>query len=123
MALMNPPKQVLTADGMPKMESGEIERIKQLLQPLFVRTGVIKAMVFGSLATGKGSKRSDLDLMIVKDTDRRFFDRYEEFSSVIDVVRDRAVDMLIYTPRELERISHRPFIKRILKEGIVLYEH
>jgi predicted nucleotidyltransferase len=108
---------------MQKMEFGEIERIKQLLQPLFARTGVIKAVLFGSLATGKESKRSDLDLMIVKDTDRRFFDRYEEFSSVNVLVRDRAVEMLIYTPLELERISHRPFIKRILKEGIVLYEH
>ena len=108
---------------MTKMELEEIERIRALLHPLFVRTGVIKAVLFGSLATGKGSKRSDVDLMIVKDTDRRFLDRYEEFSFVSDVIKGRAVEMLIYTPGELERISHRPFIKRILKEGVVLYEH
>jgi hypothetical protein len=41
---------------------------------------------------------------------------------VSEVVRDRAVEMLIYTPGDLERISHRPFIQRILREGISLYE-
>lgn len=110
-------------DRKRRTEWAEIERIRDLLRPLFVRTGVSRAVLFGSLAAGKGSRKSDLDLMIVKETDCRFFDRYEEFSEVYDLVSDRAVEMLIYTPGELERIASRPFIRRILQDGIVLYEH
>ena len=80
-------------------------------------------MLFGSLAAGKETRRSDLDVMIVKETDKRFFDRFEEFSEIFDLVKDRDVDLLIYTPRELESISHRSFIKKILVEGRTLYEH
>ena len=31
--------------------------------------------------------------------------------------------MLIYSPEELENISHRKFIKSILAEGQIVYEH
>jgi hypothetical protein len=31
--------------------------------------------------------------------------------------------MLIYTPEELKKISHRPFVRKMLEEGITIYEH
>ena len=99
------------------METKEFEKLKKLLTPILVRTGAVKAVLFGSLAAGKETRRSDLDVMIVKETDKRFFDRFEEFSEIFDLVKDRDVDLLIYTPRELESISHRSFIKKILVEG------
>ena len=103
--------------GPTAMETKEFEKLKKLLTPIFVRTGAVKAVLFGSLAAGKETRRSDLDVMIVKETDKRFFDRFEEFSEIFDLVKDRDVDLLIYTPRELESISHRSFIKKILVEG------
>lgn len=33
-----------------------------------------------------------------------------------------ALDVLVYTPDELERLRDRPFIDHILKTGQVLYE-
>jgi uncharacterized protein len=104
------------------MRTSEFDRIKELLTPLLIRKKAIKAVLFGSLADGKDSRRSDVDLMIVKETDKRFFDRFDEFSEINDLLRNRAVDLLIYTPQELESISHRPFIKKILNEGKILYE-
>ncbi len=44
------------------------------------------------------------------------------FGETIDAVRRRGVDLLIYTPDELERMYRGPFIGRALKEGIVIYE-
>lgn len=37
-------------------------------------------------------------------------------------IPDRDVDILIYTPEELDRLSDRPFIARVLKEGLKIYE-
>jgi predicted nucleotidyltransferase len=105
------------------MKSEDLNRIRELLSPLFGRSGVIKAVLFGSFSRETGTKKSDLDLMIVKDTARRFFDRYEEFDAIHGLISDRAVDLLIYTPEELQNISHRPFVRKILEEGITIYEH
>jgi|YNPNPStandDraft_1061719.scaffolds.fasta_scaffold04023_3 predicted nucleotidyltransferase len=100
----------------------ELESLRRALVPLFLEKRVIKAVLFGSSASGRTTRRSDIDLVIVKETEKRFFDRYEEFSGLDDLFPGRAVDLLIYTPAELEKISHRPFIRRILEQGKVLYE-
>jgi len=104
------------------MNREDLEELRRLLEPVFASTGTLKALVFGSVARGTGTRKSDLDLMIVKETDRRFFDRFEEYSGILERVRNRGVDMLMYTPEETERISHRPFIRTNLAEGDVLYE-
>ena len=33
-----------------------------------------------------------------------------------------ALDLLVYTPRELEQLRDRPFLRHALKTGKVLYE-
>jgi predicted nucleotidyltransferase len=100
----------------------EIEDYKSLFKPIFEKNDVQKAVLFGSVCRDTQTRKSDVDLMIVMRTNKRFFDRFDEFNEILSLVRDRAVDMLIYTPEELDRISHRPFIKKILKEGITIYE-
>jgi len=100
----------------------DVNRIRELLAPIFARHKVRKAVLFGSFSRKAQTKRSDLDLVIVKDTAKRFFDRYEEFDAIHGLIKDRAVDLLIYTPEELRNISHRPFVRRILEEGITIYE-
>jgi len=104
------------------MTSPETTKITKLLEPILRRNKVSKAILFGSAARGSSTRRSDLDLLIVMESDKRFFDRYEEFSEIHDLLKGTAVDMLLYTPQEMERISHRPFIRKILSEGKVIYE-
>ena len=96
--------------------------ILKVLHPVFKRNKVIKALLFGSLARGTGTKRSDFDLLILMETDKRFFSRYDDFNDVYDLLKGNAVDMLIYTPEELDKISGRNFIKKILLEGKIIYE-
>lgn len=105
------------------MDANEVETLRSILQPLFAKAAVKRAVLFGSAARGSQTRRSDLDIMIVKETEKRFFDRYDEFDEIFDLFPGRAIDLLIYTPQELEHIAHRSFIKRILREGKVLYEH
>jgi len=97
-------------------------KIRDILYPVFKRNKVIKALLFGSLAKGTGTKRSDVDILILMDTDKRFFSRYDDFNDVHEILKGNAVDMLIYTPEELDKSSSRSFIKNILSEGKVIYE-
>jgi predicted nucleotidyltransferase len=79
--------------------------------------------VFGSVARGEISRKSDLDLIIIKHTEQRFLDRYDELlSEIVQAVPGMDVDLLIYTPQELGRMSDRPLIKTALTEGKVIYE-
>ena len=82
-----------------------------------------KAIVFGSYARGDADRHSDLDLIVVVDTERSFFKRHEGFAGLYDVWR-RGMDLLIYTPDELADMlaEHRDFIETALEEGVVIYE-
>ena len=103
-------------------DNKEIQRLKNLLLPVFKKSKTKKAYLFGSFAKGTQSRKSDVDLMIITETDKRFFDRYEDYEEIQRVLADRSVDMLIYTSDELERIANRIFIKGIIETGEVIYE-
>ena len=79
-------------------------------------------MLFGSVAQGDPVREfSDLDLVIVKETDRRFYDRLKD---VIQLVRPRVgVDILVYTPAEWASLQERSHFVRteIAGKGRELY--
>jgi predicted nucleotidyltransferase len=105
------------------MRATEFIYLQSSLKEIFERNRVKQVIVFGSAARQTATRKSDLDLMIIMETEKRFFDRYEAFDQVFYLIKDKSIDLLIYTPEELERISSRPFIRTILKEGRILYEH
>jgi predicted nucleotidyltransferase len=93
------------------------------LRPTFEKHQVLRAIVFGSLARGEGTRRSDVDLIIVQNTEKPFLDRYENILyEITQAVPGRDVDLLIYTPEELMQLSHRRWIASVLKEGKTIYE-
>ena len=98
-----------------------IEDIKKHLEPCFSSAGANKAILFGSFARGTQTRRSDIDLLVIKETTKRYFDRYDDFRDVYFQFPEYEIEMLIYTPDELERNKDRPFLRRVLKEGIVIY--
>jgi predicted nucleotidyltransferase len=100
-----------------------IDNLKKTLTPFFEKQGVLKAVIFGSFARKTQSRKSDLDLMIIVPTKERFFERYEAFNEIFELIPGPAIDMLIYTPEEFNNISHRAFIQNIVKEGATIYEH
>jgi predicted nucleotidyltransferase len=103
-------------------------RLQQLEENLSRILGALKTyyapeqvIVFGSLASGNVTDTSDLDLLIVKNTDKRFFDRIREVVKICDY--DIGVDFLVYTPQELsEAAIINPFVRdEILSKGKVVY--
>jgi len=93
------------------------------LGPVFARHGIMRAIVFGSVARGDASRHSDLDLIVIQNTRKPFLDRYDGIlAEITALVRGRDVDLLIYTPDEIERMADRPLIAAALREGKIIYE-
>lgn len=81
-----------------------------------------KIILFGSAARGDTDEYSDIDLIVVKETDRRFVQRLVDISEFISPYI--SVDVFVYTPGELKAMQEdgNPFIEQALKDGKVLYE-
>ena len=81
-----------------------------------------KIILFGSAARGETDEHSDIDLVLIKQTDKRFFQRLVEAGSFIP--SDVSVDVFVYTPEEFQSMieADNPFIEQVLKDGKVLYE-
>ncbi|MCS7181044.1 MAG: nucleotidyltransferase domain-containing protein [bacterium] len=96
------------------------EELKKIL-PYVIKGDVEKVILFGSLAKEKVNKKSDLDLIIIKKTKKKYMDRLDEiYSSIKSSI---AVDLFVYTPSEFEEMSKKNiFIKSVLKYGKILYE-
>ena len=106
--------------------SGHVNNAKQIsmrVKPVLRKYGIKKAILFGSFATGRQTLKSDVDLVLIQDTDKRYFDRFEGIlRDLYEAIRGRDIEVFIYTPEELDRISHRKFIQSVLREGQVIYE-
>jgi predicted nucleotidyltransferase len=98
-----------------------INEIKKKLTVLKENPVIRKVVLFGSYARGDASRKSDMDLVVIMNTNKRFFDRYELCDRLYEIF-NTGLDIFPYTEEEFSRISHRPFIKTIIKEGIVVYE-
>lgn len=96
---------------------GELERIVEVLRS----RGAEKIILFGSLARGDVGSSSDVDLIVVEKTDKRFLERLDDIYSA---VQPRvATDILVYTPEEIESLRESSgFVRQALREGRVLYE-
>ena len=79
-----------------------IEQIRERFAPVLKVGGAKKAIVFGSYARGGPDEYSDLDLIIVSDTEGKFIKRADELSKML--------------------AEGRYFIERALEEGVVIYE-
>lgn len=95
----------------------ELDRIKD---ELIIKYHPQKIILFGSLLKNRIKKNSDIDLVIVKDTDKSFIDRAIEVALLTHP--NFAIDFLVYTPEEYEQMSleNNYFFNEISK-GRVIY--
>lgn len=91
-----------------------VERVVRQLDPE-------RILLFGSFARGEAGRRSDLDLIIVWQTD---LGPLERIGRALQLLADapRPVDVLVYTPAEFAERADLPFLRGILREAKVLYE-
>ena len=79
-----------------------------------------KISLFGSYARGRADLFTDLDVLVILETDKPFIERAGELHSLLCLPVD--ADILCYTPQEFRRMRDTPFIKKILEDEVVLYE-
>jgi len=79
-----------------------------------------KISLFGSYARGRADLFTDLDVLVIMNTDKPFIERAGEIHSLLCLPVD--ADILCYTPQEFRRMRDEPFIKKILEDEVVLYE-
>jgi predicted nucleotidyltransferase len=96
--------------------------VQQLIEQIKKNYNPEKIILFGSYAYGKPTISSDVDIAIIKNTKKRFWDRIRQVNSFIQ--SSLAADILVYTPKEWEqrlKIGDY-FIKEIVSRGKVVYE-
>lgn len=83
-----------------------------------------KVILFGSYAYGEPDEDSDIDLLILKETDKSFFKRLAEVRRMVSEARKGfPFDPVVLTPQEFQEGLSRgdAFLKEIVAEGKVLY--
>ncbi|MBI4311249.1 MAG: nucleotidyltransferase domain-containing protein [Chloroflexi bacterium] len=100
-----------------------LDEIKATVAATLAGSIARKAVLFGSYARGDADEYSDIDLIIVADTERKFVTRFEDFWPLLNAIH-KHVDLLVYTPAELAELvaQDRAFITDALAEGVVVYE-
>lgn len=97
----------------------ELERVRQYCR---MEPSIRQILVFGSYATGDVHEWSDLDLVIIQDTEAPFLDR--SMSLVLAIRPKAGIQFLVYTPKEARELIQRPFFRHeILTKGKVLPMH
>jgi len=80
----------------------EVDEILAFLRERLLRAGVAEAYLMGSVAAGTAGPWSDLDVVVVQETDEPFVERPRAFADLHDL--GVPVDVLVYTPEELKRL-------------------
>lgn len=84
------------------------------------KTNPQKIVLFGSYAYGKPSKDSDVDLLVVIDTNKSFHERIQQLRPLLP--KNRAIDLIVLTPQEYQKAKGiNPLVSEIDSKGKVLY--
>ena len=111
------------SDGM--VASQEVRQtIQAILEKLLAGYAPQKVILFGSYAYGDPRPDSDIDLLIIKETDERFIDRWVAVRRLLsDPGRTIPLETLVLTPQELsDRLAiGDQFLAEVVEKGDVLY--
>ncbi|MBL7156133.1 MAG: nucleotidyltransferase domain-containing protein [Candidatus Pacebacteria bacterium] len=104
------------------MQKITFTQIKKISNAIVKNYKPEKIILFGSFAWGDPTKDSDVDLLIIKKTKKRFLKRQMEVGRIIN--GELPTDTLIRTPLELKKRLDLGdfFYKQIIKKGKYLYE-
>lgn len=77
-------------------------------------------VLFGSYAWGKPHIDSDIDVLMIKDTNRVFTDRIRDVHTLLKT--HLPVDVIVLTPKEAREAPKKSqFFKQVLTEGKLIY--
>ncbi|MEO6991428.1 MAG: nucleotidyltransferase domain-containing protein [Candidatus Baltobacteraceae bacterium] len=85
------------------------------------KSDIVSVRAFGSFATGAVHPWSDLDLLVVRETNARPLRRADDI--YLEAPSQVGFDVVVVTPRELrESLPLTPFGRTILSQARTLYE-
>lgn len=99
-----------------------LKTLKEIKDRLIKQYNPEKIILFGSYNKKHANKNSDIDLLIIKKTDKRPIDRQIEVEKILSD-REIPLDILVYTPEEIRFLFSMgsPFIEDIMEKGRLLY--
>ena len=105
------------------MTAEQEAQLQKLLQTLVEKVRPEKVVLFGSYANGTATPESDIDLLVILESDLRRDHRQEAISQALRP-RSVPIDILAYTPAEVQRCMESPtsFVRHILTTGKVIYD-
>ena len=107
--------------GLAKKRKEILQKELERIIPILINLKVKKIILFGSLSLDKIHRKSDIDLLIVKESNQRFLDRLDEIYQAVKP--NCGIDFFVYTHKEFEEMSMKnSFLRRAIKEGRLLYE-
>ena len=97
--------------------------IDNLVQRIVGRIQPQKVMIFGSYAKRTATIKSDLDLLVIKETELPMANRADELKPMLSHALI-PVDVHIYTPEEVEEYGKEQysFVNSILKSAKTVFE-
>ncbi len=99
------------------------QEIRRVAVRMGSAVGAERVILFGSYARGDATEDSDVDLMIVAESE---LPRFKRSRGLYTLIRPHpfAMDLVVYTPEEVERgkRSDFSFVSGVLREGKTLYD-
>jgi len=99
------------------------KEIDKLVRRIVARIQPQKVIIFGSYAKGTATIESDLDFLVIKETELPMANRADELMPMLSHALIR-VDVRTYTPEEVEEYGkeQHSFLNSILKSGKTVFE-
>jgi len=99
-----------------------LKDIREIVQQIVERFRPEKVILFGSYAQGKPTQDSDVDLLVVMETNEQSLHAAARISAAID--HPFPLDILVFRPSDLQASLERKgvFATEIMAKGIVLHE-
>jgi predicted nucleotidyltransferase len=99
-----------------------LKDIQRIVQQIVERSHPQKVILFGSYAQGAPTEDSDVDLLVVMETDEKPLRAAAGIAAAVD--HPFALDILVFRPSEWEASLKRKgiFATEVMTKGVVLYE-
>jgi uncharacterized protein len=97
--------------------------LKEIVNRIVDAVDPVKIILFGSYAYGFPRKESDVDILVIMETDRP---RHKRPAIIHRALAGLLIpkDILVYTPAEIDewREVSQAFVTQVMKKGVVVYD-